>query len=564
MRHRSLGNIKFIGELFKMKMLTASIMDDCIVKLLKNHDEESLECLCRLLSTVGKNLDFKKAKPRMDQHFNQIERIIKERKTSSRIRFMLQDVLDLRKNNWVPRRRDQGPKTIDQIHKDAKLEEQLEQIEVHQQLLSKREAGGRMGESGGGHHTLGGGRTSQSHDDGWNTMTKNVNVAHLRKAFTQDWNNLMLRPGSNKVVCSKWGQGCSGGSGEQDSGRITANFNQFSVLQRPSSLFTLSDSDRKVTHRSSSSFDPGDEKNWSDRDRDWFEQFDSGEGWQGRDGRNSQSQTGKRSFLKELQERGGKGRDNRDSVEIVRHVTDGRDKGSREKWGGNRSHIKDPTAKYKGNTNPPPLPKPALTEEEVARKSTAIIEEYLHINDLKEASQCVTELNSASLLYVFVRRGVESTLERRTVARERIGLLLYQLVKAGMLPKQQFYKGLAGTLGAAEDTAIDIPHIWLYLAELLNPMLHQGGISMGHLFREIAKPLLPLGKAGKLVVEILKLSCKEMGPEKVGAMWTEAGLMWSEFLPESLDTHKFVVDQEMEFTLREESVKRNPLLPHLC
>lgn len=62
MRHRSLGNIKFIGELFKMKMLTASIMDDCIVKLLKNHDEESLECLCRLLSTVGKNLDFKKAK----------------------------------------------------------------------------------------------------------------------------------------------------------------------------------------------------------------------------------------------------------------------------------------------------------------------------------------------------------------------------------------------------------------------------------------------------------------------------------------------------------------------
>lgn len=81
----------------------------------------------------------------------------------------------------MPRRRDQGPKTIDQIHKDAKLEEQLEQIEVHQQLLSKREAGGRMGESGGGHHTLGGGRTSQSHDDGWNTMTKNVNVTHLRK-----------------------------------------------------------------------------------------------------------------------------------------------------------------------------------------------------------------------------------------------------------------------------------------------------------------------------------------------------------------------------------------------
>lgn len=37
-------------------------MHDCIVKLLKNHDEESLECLCRLLSTIGKDLDFEKAK----------------------------------------------------------------------------------------------------------------------------------------------------------------------------------------------------------------------------------------------------------------------------------------------------------------------------------------------------------------------------------------------------------------------------------------------------------------------------------------------------------------------
>jgi translation initiation factor 4G len=43
-------------------MLTEAIMHDCVVKLLKNHDEESLECLCRLLTTIGKDLDFAKAK----------------------------------------------------------------------------------------------------------------------------------------------------------------------------------------------------------------------------------------------------------------------------------------------------------------------------------------------------------------------------------------------------------------------------------------------------------------------------------------------------------------------
>lgn len=32
----------------------------------------------------------------MDQYFNQMEKIVKERKTSSRIRFMLQDIIDLR------------------------------------------------------------------------------------------------------------------------------------------------------------------------------------------------------------------------------------------------------------------------------------------------------------------------------------------------------------------------------------------------------------------------------------------------------------------------------------
>ncbi|EPQ14118.1 Eukaryotic translation initiation factor 4 gamma 1 [Myotis brandtii] len=62
-RRRSLGNIKFIGELFKLKMLTEAIMHDCVVKLLKNHDKETLECLCHLLTTIGKDLDFEKAKP---------------------------------------------------------------------------------------------------------------------------------------------------------------------------------------------------------------------------------------------------------------------------------------------------------------------------------------------------------------------------------------------------------------------------------------------------------------------------------------------------------------------
>jgi hypothetical protein len=53
---------RFIGELFKLKMLTPLIMHDCVFKLLSSKDEESLECLCKLLRTIGKELDTEKAK----------------------------------------------------------------------------------------------------------------------------------------------------------------------------------------------------------------------------------------------------------------------------------------------------------------------------------------------------------------------------------------------------------------------------------------------------------------------------------------------------------------------
>eukprot|EP00066_Takifugu_rubripes_P028540 XP_011617806.1 PREDICTED: eukaryotic translation initiation factor 4 gamma 1-like [Takifugu rubripes] len=501
-RRRSLGNIKFIGELFKLKMLTEAIMHDCVVKLLKNHDEESLECLCRLLSTIGKDLDFEKAKPRMDQYFNQMDKIIKERKTSSRIRFMLQDVLDLRKNNWVPRRADQGPKTIDQIHKEAEMEEQREQIKVQQQLLSKKDGGGRMGGGMGGRgpHAQGGGRTSQPQDEGWNTVPISKNrpidatrFSKITKPGAVDVNNQLLAPGG-KGTWGSWGKGSSGGSGAKPA---------------------------------------------------------SG---------NNQTRLTKRSFSRESQDRGSRGRDSRDANEPVRRVasmTDSRDRGSRDRGSRDRGSADRRPGKelaVKGENAPtPPPPKPAMTEEEVEKKAKAIIEEYLHINDSKEALQCVTELNSASQLFVFVRCGVESTLERSTLAREHMGRLLHNLVKDGILATQQYYRGLEETLEAAEDIAIDIPHIWLYLAELITPMLHEGGIPMGQLFREISKPLVPLGKAAVLLVKILKLLCKGMTPKKVGAMWVGAGLNWNDFLPEDQDMNKFVTEQEVEFTLGEET-----------
>jgi translation initiation factor 4G len=121
-RRRMLGNIRLIGELYKKKMLTERIMHECIKKLLGEYqhpDEEDLEALCKLMSTIGEMIDHYRAKVHMDFYFDIIQKLSANSKLSSRIRFMLEDVIDLRNNKWRQRRKVEGPKKIEEVHRDA-------------------------------------------------------------------------------------------------------------------------------------------------------------------------------------------------------------------------------------------------------------------------------------------------------------------------------------------------------------------------------------------------------------------------------------------------------------
>jgi hypothetical protein len=128
---RSLGNIIFIGELFKEKMLNEVIMHECVVRLLKpaagttatRPDEESLECLCKLLSTVGKWLDHDKAQNYMKQYFKMIDKYRRDEGFCLRTRFMLQELEELRAASWQPRIKVDGPKTLREVHEDAAMED---------------------------------------------------------------------------------------------------------------------------------------------------------------------------------------------------------------------------------------------------------------------------------------------------------------------------------------------------------------------------------------------------------------------------------------------------------
>jgi len=127
-KRKMLGNIKFIGELGKLEMLHDSILHRCCEQLLVGRKRqpiteqgEDLECLAYLFKTCGRIIDSAKAKLLVDQYFERIRGIIANNDTPTRIKFLLQDVIDMRENRWIGRKlaTPDGPRTIQQVREDA-------------------------------------------------------------------------------------------------------------------------------------------------------------------------------------------------------------------------------------------------------------------------------------------------------------------------------------------------------------------------------------------------------------------------------------------------------------
>ena len=160
-----LGNIKFIGELFRRRMIVPRIMIYCIDMLLERAvtvtgakaieadlgsilpHEEMMGGLCKVLTTIGAWLDDPRSSARyavhrfftagfadwllpqdkMDELFTKLKSLMKDKDLySSRIRFMVQDVVELRDlQNWVPRQATAGPKKLDEIKREQEADPRM-------------------------------------------------------------------------------------------------------------------------------------------------------------------------------------------------------------------------------------------------------------------------------------------------------------------------------------------------------------------------------------------------------------------------------------------------------
>mmetsp|Transcript_654 Transcript_654/g.2384 ORF Transcript_654/g.2384 Transcript_654/m.2384 type:complete len:1631 (-) Transcript_654:1626-6518(-) len=137
-KKRMLGNIRFIGELYLKGILTERIMHECLKKLLMSEDEEDIDGLCKLLTTIGALIDQPKAKQYMEAYFRRMKQLADNKSLPSRTRFMLQDVIEMRANGWQERRKKEGPKKIEEVHREA-------QMEATRKAMAAGSGGGRRG-----------------------------------------------------------------------------------------------------------------------------------------------------------------------------------------------------------------------------------------------------------------------------------------------------------------------------------------------------------------------------------------------------------------------------------
>lgn len=144
-KRRGLGLVRFIGELYRLKIIRQSIIIRCIKMLTTDQSEnpvpfneylpqeDTLETLYTFLLTVGSGIDGEN--PAIcDNVFALIKIYIENPKIGSRIKYKFYDLIDLRKSKWSSSNELlQGPKKLSQVHQDFNQQAQQEKQKLNAQ-----------------------------------------------------------------------------------------------------------------------------------------------------------------------------------------------------------------------------------------------------------------------------------------------------------------------------------------------------------------------------------------------------------------------------------------------
>lgn len=466
-KRRMLGNIRFIGELYKKHMLTERIMHECIRKLLgeyENPEEEDVEALCKLMSTIGHMIDHTKAKEHIDAYFDRMTRFSNNQKLSSRIRFMLKDVIDLRRNGWQERRKVEGPKKIEEVHRDAVQERQATVAQAGRmsrgpsisasagrRLVSPTEFSVRGLPSPlfspstpmGSVSQLGGVR-GQPQIGNRGPFVQDV---RMEDRFLVESRPVPMPLSQRSVDEGPITLGPQGGLGRGASMRGQPSGSGRSVLTDMSQGMVSGENRRfgPVSLPAYSSGAPlGAERPLTPPERPLLDRPVAAD-------------------------RYGSGSSNRSSRQLERTLSDRAVSTSTA----STTHHQLQGLSSRPSTAPAFVP---LSEEQLKKKSEAALIEYFSARDLKEAAQCVEDLRAPKFYSTMVETWIALSLDKNNLERELLVKLLISLHKSEpfLLKQEQILQGFEMVMELLEDLAVDVPQAPEYLAEILMRLTSAG------------------------------------------------------------------------------------------
>ncbi|KAL1562055.1 eukaryotic translation initiation factor 4G-like isoform X2 [Salvia divinorum] len=502
-RRRMLGNIRLIGELYKKRMLTERIMHECINKLLgqyQNPDEENIEALCKLMSTIGGMIDHPKAKEHMDAYYNFMAQLSNNMKLSSRVRFMLKDAIDLRKNKWQQRRKVEGPKKIEEVHRDAAQERaQVGRLGRTPSMGNSSRRGPPMDfgarspsmlSSPNSH--ISGFRGAPPQLRGYGSQDVRTDERHLSVPLPQ-------RPLGDDFITL----GPQGGlaRGMAFTGQpLAANVPSAEMLS------------------------PGDGRRM-------------GHGQNGFSSIPERAAYGQREVLipRYMQDRA---------------TFDQSRPQERNSTYGNRDIRNDHASD--GSLRPPPSPQgghPSIAndvssdkvwpEEQLHDKSVAAIKEFYSARDEKEVALCIKDLNAPSFYPTMISLWVTDSFERKDMERDLLTKLLINLSKLQdrVINEDQLIKGFESVLAVLEDAVNDAPKAGEFLGRIFGKIILENVISLSDIGRLIYEggeeqgQLVESGVAANVLASIFDTIKLEKGESVLDEVRLSSNLRVEDFSP---------------------------------
>lgn len=198
-KRRGLGLVRFIGEMYILKLLTVNTIQTCFSRLLIDPEdkngipsEEAIESGCKLMVTVGPSFE-EEIKNRPGGVFKAImERfafISRAESLSRRFRFMILDVIDLYKSGWTKGKQNNHPKSIAEIHAEERRTKAATAAALSH---GNRDYHGSNRHGSGGF----GGRSNSNRSNNMGTISSN-DINKLRKPRASTSSNSSTGPRSN-------------------------------------------------------------------------------------------------------------------------------------------------------------------------------------------------------------------------------------------------------------------------------------------------------------------------------------------------------------------------------